>query len=205
MGPFGLRVDLEDVWGSASTFQVGKTTVQALDPEVRFLHACFHTALGDVVPRLVPQRDVAQMLLNGKLDVDRVDALMRHWQADPVVARAVSHTWRNLGLSTRPSLADWALDYRPTARAVRELALYSDPESSYTRKSIGALRAVPGFRGKLAFAYALAFPQPSYVEERYQSARQRWWKALHEAARGTQVADASGYSPSVVAGPAGDD
>jgi hypothetical protein len=183
MGPFGLRVNLDDLWGPGSTFLIEGTEVQALDPELRFLHACYHTALGDVVPRLVPQRDVAQMLLHGRLDLERVDSLMRRWQAEPVVAKAVSHTWRTLRLTDSTGLVEWALMYRPSARSLRELALYTYPDHSYARKSLGALRAVRGIRGKVAFTYALAFPQRSYVEGRYASARQRWWNALRETGR----------------------
>jgi hypothetical protein len=183
MGPYGLRVQLDDLWGPGSTFRLGGTQVEALDPEVRFLHACFHTALGDVVPRLVPQRDVAQMLLNGRLDLDRVDSLMRRWQAEAVVAKAVAHTWSTLGLQDSSAWIDRVRRAPVSAHAERQLALYSDPHGSYTRKSLGALRAVPGIRDKAAFAYALTFPEPSYVEGRYTSPRQRWWKALRQVAR----------------------
>jgi Uncharacterised nucleotidyltransferase len=183
MGPFGLRVDLDDVWGPGSPFSIGGTELHALDGELRFLHACFHTALGDSVPRLVPQRDVAQMLTNGRLDVARVTDLMRRWDVEVVVATAVSHTWRTLRLAASPPLVDWALGYRPPARAVREMALYLDPNRSYARTSFGALRVVPGLRDKMAFLYALAFPERSYVEGRYASPRERWWQALRAVAR----------------------
>ncbi|MGY1797425.1 nucleotidyltransferase family protein [Blastococcus sp. SYSU D00868] len=180
MGPFGLRVDLDDLWGPGDAFTIGTTRVPALDPEARFLHACFHTALGDVPPRLVPQRDTAQMLLNGSLDLRRVGELMHRWRAEPVVAAALVHTWRTLPLADRPPLVEWALAYRPSARSRRELALYAhpDPDGSYARTSLGALRAVPGVRGKVAFGYALAFPERSYVEGRYRSPGQRLWRAV---------------------------
>ena len=79
-GPLGAAED---------TFDLAGRPVRALDAECRFLHACFHAALGNAAPRLVPLRDVAQMLLFGGLDMDRVDRLMRAWQAEAVVARAV--------------------------------------------------------------------------------------------------------------------
>ncbi|CCG01334.1 nucleotidyltransferase family protein [Blastococcus saxobsidens] len=182
MGPFGLWVDLVEVWRSSSTFTMGGARLQALDREVRFMHACFHAALGDVVPRLVPQRDVVQMLLDVRLDVDRVLLLARNWRAEAVVAKAVTESWRTLRLDLRPDLVVWALGYRPSRREARELALYSDSESGYARKSLGALRAVPGLRDKAAFLRALAFPDPSYVEGRYVSPRQRLTKGLFAVA-----------------------
>jgi hypothetical protein len=187
MGPFGLRVRLDDVWGTGSTFRLGEVDVEGLAPDLRFLHACFHAALGDVVPRLVPQRDVAQMLQNGNLDLARVHLLMRSWQAEAVVARAVSHTWRTLRLSDGSPLADWALRYRPSARSLRELTLYTDPKRSYASMSLAALRAVPGLRDKAAFAFALTFPDRSYVDGRYAGPWARWWWALRAVTRGRRV------------------
>ncbi len=182
MGPFGLRVRLEDLWGQGDSFSVGGIELLALAPELRFLHACFHAALGDAVPRLVPQRDVAQMLQNNGLDLRRVEELMHDWRAEAVVARAVSHAWHTLRIRDSSKFVESALGYRPSSRAARELALYSHHEGSYARKSLGALLAVPGLRSKAAFARALAFPDRSYVAGRYSSAWGRWWNALRSAA-----------------------
>lgn len=183
MGPFGLRVDLGDVWQASAEFDLGGMRVRALDREVRFLHACFHAALGDVPPRLVPQRDVAQLLLDERLDVSRVASLMRWWGARAVVAKAVTESWTTLQPSRRPDLVAWAEAYRPSRREARELAMYSDPESGYARKSMGALRAVPGLRGKAAFAFALTFPDRSYVEGRYAGPGQRLVQGLRALGR----------------------
>lgn len=178
MGPYGLRLDLDDVWERSSSFELGGHPLQALDDDVRFLHACFHAALGDKVARLVPQRDLVQMLLSGRLDLVRVRALTARWGAEPVVARAVNLAWENLRLSDVTALSEWARHYQPSARALRELAVYHDDGVGYAGKQLAALRAIPRMRDKLAFAAALAFPDRAYVTDRHANRATRFRQAL---------------------------
>ena len=98
LGPFGLTVRLEDLWADCEVLRLGGVEVRALAAEERFLHACFHAVLGDLPPRLVPLRDIAQMSLRGNLDLDRVIHHARSWRAEAVLLRAVELTWETLGL-----------------------------------------------------------------------------------------------------------
>ena len=183
MGPFGLRLQLDDLWERPTTFTLAGRQVGALDAECRFLHACYHAALGDRPPRLVPQRDIAQMLLTGTLDLDRIDALMRAWQAEPVVARAVTLTWETLGISDITRTSTWAHRYRTGLRAQRDLAVYTDEEtSSYTAKSVAALAALPTVQQKAAFVLALALPTRGFGPTAAPPLR-RWGRALGTVAR----------------------
>ena len=164
MGPFGLRIRLEDLWGPPAEFEVGGQVLHALDAEGRFLHACYHAAIGDVPPRLPPLRDVAQMLLLGSVDEARLRWLMERWQAEAVVARAVRLTWATLGLQQPVPLSRWALTHVPSGRQAQDLAVYVDPaKRSYAAKSLASLAAIPSWRDKAAFAYALARPRPGFV------------------------------------------
>jgi hypothetical protein len=165
MGPFGLRVDLDDLWRTSTPFQIGGRKLQALGNEERFMHACFHAALGQSEPRLVPQRDVAEMLLFGTLDMTRVHELITHWKAEAVVARAVRLTWDTLKLADVVSLSVWAHRYQPSDRERRALAVYTTRHSSYAAKSLQAVRAIPRLRDKAAFIRALTFPQRSYIQD----------------------------------------
>lgn len=183
MGPYGLRLVLADVWATPRPFTLAGRTLHALDDEVRFLHACFHAALGDYIPRLVPQRDVAQMLLSGRLDLARVEELTRRWGAAPVVARAVCLAWDTLSIADVTHLSTWARRYVPSAAAARDLAVYLDPKGSYAAKSLAAVHALPRFRDKVSFATALAFPQSSYVEGRHDGSLQRLRGGLRAALR----------------------
>lgn len=167
MGPFGLDVVLDDLWkDSPEIFTVADVELPALSRECRLMHACYHAALGDVVARLVPQRDVAQLLLSGRLDRDRVRFLLERWRAQPVVALAVRTTWATLALADIVALSAWAHRYIPSPKAAQELALYHDPQARYAEKSLAAVRAIPSWRDRVAFVRALAFPDADYLQGR---------------------------------------
>ena len=175
MGPFGLTMKLDDLWARASTFRVGGVQLCALGREERFLHSCFHASLGDNPPRLLALRDVAQVLLDGRLDLYLVRALAASWQADAVLARAVQLAWHAFGLDSAVSpLAAWAMAYRPDHHERRALAAYTDPHGGYAARSAAALRAVPGVRDKAAYLRALAFPARDYVDPRHSGRVDRW-------------------------------
>lgn len=169
MGPFGLTVDLQQLWRTQQWFTVGGRRLPALGAEERFMHACYHAALGDVTPRLVPLRDVAQMVLFGRVDMDRVTELRREWQADAVVARAVRVAWETLQVADVTALSAWARRHRPDAKARQSLAVYTDPAQSYAARCFAAVGAIPRVRDKAFFLRALAFPQPNYVVGRHAS------------------------------------
>ena len=171
MGPFGLSVQLDDLWDGGTPLEIGGLHPVALTTECRFLHACYHAALGNIEARLVPLRDVASMLLEGDLDVARVRALMTAWKAEPVVALAVDTAWRAFELADVVALSAWAARYVPDERARRQLAVYHDEGGGYAEKSFAAVAAVPGLRNKVRFAAALAFPQESYLEGRDRGSR----------------------------------
>lgn len=185
MGPYGLRLQLDDLWERSDHFDLGGRQVGALDADCRFLHSCYHTALGDTPPRLVPQRDVAQMLLTGRLDLDRVKRLMRAWQAEPVVARAVRLTWETLGIADITALSTWAQRYIASPRAEKDLAVYIDPDAnSYAAKSVAVFSALPRPRDKAAFALAMALPRRGFVPPDELPGRSgRWQRALLSAVR----------------------
>lgn len=167
MGPFGLRLQLDDVWSGQQCFYLGDRELPALTAEMRFLHACFHATLGNLRPRLVPLRDIAQLSLGGQLDTTEVVATATRWGAGVIVSQAVSHAWDVLGLADVTALSAWAQRYSPDPREVRELALYQRRAGSYASKSWAALRAVPGLRDKTQYLTALAFPTRSYLEGRH--------------------------------------
>ena len=175
MGPFGLTMKLDDLWARASTFRVGGVELGALGREERFLNTCFHASLGDNPPRLLTLRDLAQVLLGGRLDLHLVRALAASWQADAVLARAVHLTWQAFRLDVAASpLAAWATAYRPDHHDRRALAAYTDPEGGYPARSAAALRAVPGLRDKAAYLRALAFPARHYLDPRHRGRVDRW-------------------------------
>ncbi len=176
-GAFGLRVDLDALFAGGDTIVVGATEVATLSRVHRFLHACFHAALGDQEPRLVALRDVAQFLLATDLDLDAALAEARAWGAEAVVARAVRLTWDRLGPAPHPA-AEWARSFVPSRRDARALAAHTSPDRSYASQVAAGVSAVPGIAGRLAYVRALLLPDRRHLAGRDGTYRARVRRAL---------------------------
>jgi hypothetical protein len=158
-GPFGLLVRLGDLWADATPWMLaGRRPLYALGREQRLLHACYHAALGDREPRIVPQRDIAGLVLSDDLDEVRVRELAYAWRAEYVVARAISMTWQTLALADETALTAWAKRYQPDQRSERAFASYRAEQANYAARSWASLRALPNLRTRASFMYSLAFP-----------------------------------------------
>lgn len=186
MGPFGLRLSLAPLWERHADFPLGGRTLRALGAEERFLHACYHAALGDVQPRLVPMRDTAQILLGQPLDMDRVRRLMAESGGEAVVARAVRLAWAEFELVDEVELAEWANAYQYSRRERADFAVYAG-ESSYAAKSVAALRALPSLADKARFLRALVAPDPEYIAPRHSSALGRLKRGLGQIRRARRL------------------
>lgn len=167
MGPFGLLVQLDDLWAGRETFQLAGRELSALDPECRLLHACFHAALGDIPPRLLSLRDVMQIHTHDRLDLDRVAALTRAWEVEAVVARAAALATDTLGAAPS-SFTRWAATLAPSRKQRWMLDRYLDRRESTTALALAAVRAIPGARAKAKYVWSLAFPTDEFVAERHR-------------------------------------
>lgn len=197
-GPFGLTVDLGDLWSHPVTFELGGRQVNALDPERRFLSVCFHAALGNVPARLAPLRDVAQMLLRGDLDIDRVRSSAALWRSEVVVARAVILAWDTLAVTREVELSVWARRYQPSARDRRALRLYLDLRQSHLRRTLATVPFVGGTRQKLAYLRGMILPSASYLRARDHNYLTHWrragdpWRHLRHMGTEADAAKAAG-------------
>jgi hypothetical protein len=166
MGPFGLQVRLADLWAQPEPFDLAGRTLHAMSPEARLLHACFHATLGDWPPRLVPHRDIAQLLAGG-VDERRVQDLAVAWRAESLLALGVTRAWELLGLTPEPALVRWARGYAVPRRDRLLLAVYSGRRNTYAAKSLAALLAIPRVSDKAAYLRALLLPERSYLAGRH--------------------------------------
>jgi Uncharacterised nucleotidyltransferase len=167
-GGFGQRIIVDMLWSaSPSEFLVAGRSLPALGPEERLLHACYHMVLGNAPPRLVPQRDLAQMLLTGNVAADQARLLAGAWQGEAVVAHAVTTAWQNLRLTGDVPLWAWAAEFVPRRRDRRELARATSPNYSYAAQAVDSIMAIRGSRARLAYVSAMAFPRRSYVASRH--------------------------------------
>lgn len=189
LGPWGVAVDLDALWDDGQEFTVGGRSVRALSGPNRFMHACYHAALGDWPLRLASLRDVAEMLR----DVDQGGAgqdgeslirLAADWGVEAVMASAIADTRRLLGIATADELSSWAERYVPSRREAARLALHTHSDKTFAAQALATLRVIPRFRDKAAYVRALVLPDQQYTTGRHPSALARFRFGIQEARRG---------------------
>lgn len=160
-GPFGLTIDLDELFDRTEAFLVGDATLLALDGPSRFLHACIHAMLGRSTPRVSALRDVVHTAPSSDPELHVTLDRSRRWQLDPVVAAAVAAAAERLVWAVPEPLATWARRSRPTPRQRRWLEAYAGDRRSAAAQAIHGVAALRGPRRKVAYATAIALPASS--------------------------------------------
>lgn len=179
LGPWGVRVNIDALWDAGEPFTVGGRTMTALSAPNRFLHACYHAALGDWPLRLGSLRDVAQ-LAGGQELID----LAHEWGVQAVVAAAVADSTRLLGLASEGVLRRWAAEYVPSRREEHWLGLHTQSNKTFAAQALATLPVLPGVRDKAAYLRALVLPDRRYTADRHSSAFSRVRYGVKEVFRG---------------------
>ncbi|TDV46899.1 nucleotidyltransferase family protein [Actinophytocola oryzae] len=181
LGPWGLRLDLDALWSDAEPFTIGGHPLYALSAQNRFLHACYHAALGDWPLRLGSLRDVAELH-----PADERGAITQatEWGVQAVVAAAVADSTRLLGLPVSGELRTWAAAYVPTRREESWLGLHTQENKTFAAQAIATLPALPGLRDKAAYLRALLLPDAGYTADRHTSTLSRIRFGVREALKG---------------------
>ena len=161
-GPFGLTVDLGELFRRSEVVTLADRPIPVLSRELRLVHACYHAALGDAVPRVVALRDVAQMLGSTELDFDEVRRIGKRWRAEIVLARAISLTWDALQLAATP-VSEWATAFSGDRFERSALSAYVGANRSYARQMLAGLPAVSGLRAKISYIRSLVFVDATYA------------------------------------------
>ena len=177
-GALGLTIDTADLFAPPYRFAFGGAELEALPMPQRLLHACYAAALGDWPPRLVSLRDVAQLVIREQPNLLDVLMMADRWQCEAVVARAVNTAWERLRLVDRPPLVEWAARYQPGPRQRLLLAAHEGSGRAFTRH-LASLVVLPGWGQRVAYARAIAFPQPEYLEARGMTTRSHASRAFH--------------------------
>jgi hypothetical protein len=173
-GPFGLTVDLDKLWLEHEVFGLGGRVLQALTPEARVLHGCYHAMLTNWPPRLQPLRDVAEMLLFGRYDDQRLRELARAWRCEAVLAAAVERAWQTFHIEDVTALSVWARRFTPDVEDARRLRMYQRPDASYAIQCLASVGALPRLREKAAFVRALALPSQEFLDDRRRHGYSGW-------------------------------
>jgi hypothetical protein len=184
LGPWGVRIDVDDLWADAQEFDVAGHTAHALAAPTRFVHACYHALLGDWPLRLGSLRDVAEMLPKVTPYTASIRRLAASWGAEAVVASAISDAERLLAIHGRTQLSEWAVSHRSTREEVSRLALHTHADKTFAAQAVSTLAALPRWRDRLAYARALACPDAAYTAGRHSSALARLRAGVRQARRG---------------------
>lgn len=184
LGPWGLRVNLDQLWDQGQEFRLGGRALPALSRPNRFMHACYHAALGDWPLRLGSLRDVAEMLRHVHHDGASIRQLAANWGVEAVVAAAVADSQRLLGIAPTGELSDWAQRYVPSAREESWLALHTHADKTFAAQAIATLRAMPRWGDKASYLHALVLPDRRYAAARHASPLARFRYAIREIRRG---------------------
>lgn len=157
-GPFGLTMDLDELFAHTETFTIAGRSLLALDRPSRFLHACQHAILGSPRPRTGAIRDIVRTAPVTAVDCRVALGRARRWRIEAVVAAAVGASIERVGWTPPAELEQWVRWFRPTARDQRWLDAYRGGHRSYAAQMINGIGVVPGLRDKLAYAVALTVP-----------------------------------------------
>jgi hypothetical protein len=177
-GAFGLRVAHLGLFGPAPRwFPLGTTKIAGLDDDLAFVHACFHAALGDDPPRLVPLRDVAELAGRG---VDITAALERCAEVGCalVIQRALALVERELDIDLISGTERWSAAHPPARLDRWIMNSYASGRRSYGAQAAVSFWAMTSMRDRAAFARALALPSRDYVHARERGYLRRLGKTL---------------------------
>ncbi|HET8643283.1 MAG TPA: nucleotidyltransferase family protein [Pseudonocardiaceae bacterium] len=192
LGPWGRLVDLDRLWDGGQRFHLAGHPLRALSPLNRFLHACYHAALGNWPLRLGSLRDIAEMLSRTAVSADSIRRLAADWRVEAIVAAAVADSGRLLGItppaerSCWAQLSSWAQRYVPTRREESWLALHTHTGKTFSAQALATLPMLR-WRDKAAYVRALALPDAGYLAARHASALGRFRYAVREARRGRRA------------------
>ena len=106
-GYYGVRLDHHQLWARPSqTFVLAGTTMHALNPDDRLLHACLHSELGKYSGER-SLRDVERLVLSGQADWSRTVDNVGGTGIGVVIAAAIHRAWTRFELAPHPASA-WA-------------------------------------------------------------------------------------------------
>jgi Uncharacterised nucleotidyltransferase len=177
LGPFGLWLRPEELFDSPATLELGGRRFGRLDDTALLVHACMHASLGWLPLLLLPVRDVAQVVWNSQVDWDLFADRVRRWRLGAVVRHSFETSSELLGAALPPETEAFAAA-RSKRRERRALASYTSDRRSRGGTALSTFKAIPGIRGKTAYARAMLLPQRGFVEARSANRRasylRRW-------------------------------
>lgn len=163
-GPFGTRVRAQCLFEQGHSFQVGGQSVVALSDVHRFVHACYHAALGGN-PGTRHRRDV--LLLAASTDPASLEQLVSEGWSTTVVANALR--WADGGARVVPGR--WGTWLSAFVEDPADRDLLRAYGGSFGDLARAELRLTRGVFAKARFAAALAWPSRANLAARHERRR----------------------------------
>jgi hypothetical protein len=182
-GAFGQRVPLEYLFEHLEPIAVAGVPMLALDAPGRLVHACYNAVLADVNPKIVASRDVALMIVSGRVSLEELRARARIWGGEAVVVGAIRRVWRELGLPVEGAIPTWAVPCRPSRRERLLLRTYPSQGGAFAVCLFAGVAGVRGSRDKVRYLHAFVRPSREYRRARREAHRvSEYREGLHQAA-----------------------
>jgi len=162
LGPFGLWLDPEALFGLTVPLSLGGRTLRRLDDTALLLHACMHASLGSRPPLLLPLRDVAQIAYYGEVDWSTLGELAARWRLGAVIRHALQATSDSLGI-TLPLQSKTCMEMKVRRKERGALDAYVTSRRGQGGTAISTLKAIPGVRAKLAYLRAMLTPDREFL------------------------------------------
>ena len=109
-GVVGASIDVDAIVADHISVPVGSMDVPAPSWEAHLIECALHAVVGDGLARALSLRDVAQVALDSRLDVDAAIALASRWQVSDALADGLRASMDGLGLAPPGGLAAIASD-----------------------------------------------------------------------------------------------
>jgi hypothetical protein len=165
LGPFGLWLDPAVLFEETTSFELGGRSFRRLNDTAMLLHVAMHASLGAAPPLPLPLRDVAQLALLGDVDWEAVAERGRTWRLAAVLQHAYAEVAHELEVPALPGLSTISA-LIPTAREGRALRQYMGTRRGRGGLALSTTMAIPGVRGKVAYARSLLLPRHEFLEAR---------------------------------------
>jgi hypothetical protein len=177
-GPYGVTIEPDALFRiKADRVFIGQRPIPCLPPGVAFIHACVHAALGDPYPRFISLRDVVEILHSGPSETE-ITRLVRAWNLEPVIARALALVEGVLGIRVTHTIVDRYASHRPSRRDQWRLSAYRSEAPRFAQQSAATFWELKSTKAKVAYALALGFPARAYLSARKTTYRERVWRAV---------------------------
>ena len=156
LGPFGLAAGRNDLFVEpVAHVLVGGRPIPVPGPATALISAAFHSVLPADDRRIVPLRDVAELLRPGRVDAGLAVALAVEWQATIVLAAAVEAATGLFDLPRWSPLQRWAATYQPSARERRWLSRHHDDRpAAYLLRTLDEVQALGPASAGAAYVWA---------------------------------------------------